>query len=419
MIFKRFYGLIILLILAYPTVAQNRPVVIIGKVLDSIGHVPLESVSILIMGSGQGTTTNNNGVFDLKASGSGKIELQISSLGYKTQAIPLNRLKDTIQIRILLSRNAGLLKEVVITHRSPLLIIQKAIQNIPDCYLSVPHKLNGFYRTFTKKQSEYLQVSEAVFDVYNYGYVKRKNNQLRLIKMRSVIDDQATHGLDIGMKPREVFELDIVKKISSNPIFNKEGLRKHHFELEGTEYYQGHKAYKITFYPKEKLKDVLYEGKVWVDSTTYAFMAFDYKISNENLQFSHFGNAVERMMMNIADVQIFNKGERLQTTYREIGSKWVLSTAVYHNTLGLSSKKKNYNFDANVRVNYLTTNVDTLDQMPFTNKEILGNNKLIEFQDTGIPGDFWKDYTIIFPDFDVEKVGAEIKARNEKFKITH
>jgi hypothetical protein len=74
------------------TVAQTR--VIKGKVQDDHG-VPLPGASVMIKGSGKGTSTNNEGTFEISVPP--KAILVISAVGFTTKEINTIRRTDQSQ----------------------------------------------------------------------------------------------------------------------------------------------------------------------------------------------------------------------------------------------------------------------------------------------------------------------------------
>jgi len=88
--------------------AQNSDVTVTGTVLEQSSGEPLIGVSILLKGSKQGTMTDLNGAFTIKA----KVgeTLKVSYIGYKTQEVKVTG----SQLKISLVENAKELTDVVI-----------------------------------------------------------------------------------------------------------------------------------------------------------------------------------------------------------------------------------------------------------------------------------------------------------------
>ncbi|HMI02672.1 MAG TPA: TonB-dependent receptor [Pedobacter sp.] len=95
--------------LSFAAVAQER--VVAGKVADQADGLPLPGVSILIKGTKLGTTTNNEGVFQIKVPGQ-STALIVTYIGYQTTEIPIVAGK---ALDIKLAPVANVMNEVVIT----------------------------------------------------------------------------------------------------------------------------------------------------------------------------------------------------------------------------------------------------------------------------------------------------------------
>ena len=86
------------------------PVKIGGRVQNQKGE-PLENVSVTVVGSGKGTTTDGEGRFLLELSDSENAELEISIIGFKTQKVLLG---NRTEINIRLEESASDLSDVVV-----------------------------------------------------------------------------------------------------------------------------------------------------------------------------------------------------------------------------------------------------------------------------------------------------------------
>jgi CubicO group peptidase (beta-lactamase class C family) len=398
--------------------AQSEPLSIKGTIVDSAEQKPLPAASVSISKKGIGTITNNNGAFQLSLPAPGKNDtLLVSYIGYRIKAIPVADIKAGRHLNIMLPKNTEELAEIVIEVEDPLKIIQKAIDRIPINYISTPYTTKGFYRLTSRKDQEYMQVSEAVFDIFNYGYGNTEANQFRLVKMRIANDKKATHGLDMGLKPKLVFDYDVIKNIDDFGLLSKRGLKDHRFDIRGITTYKGHEAYEITFDQKDGLKKSLYKGRLFIDTKTFAIMGLNYVLSPKGIQYARYGDGATQILLKLLGLSVTMKKDDIKIEYRKTGNKWVLADVTANTFLVFKSSRQHYNFPADIKVSYVVTEVDTTALRPFKKEERLGNHKLIEFQTTGQEADFWKDYTVILPDFDVAAVVKKIKERNEEYDL--
>lgn len=411
---NRYYPFI-LLALGMPALTHAQaPVEIRGHVSSASGKTPIPGANITVNRTGTGTISNSLGEFRLVISRTAVNDtLRISSLGYGVKYFPLAALDAAAVQRIELEPVSVGLKEVVVAAKDPVKLIRSAIRKIPDNYITKPHQVRGFYRNTTTRDQDYMQLSEAVFDMFNRGYADKKENDLYLVQMRYIRDEKASHGLDLGLKPSNLFAYDIVKEMASNDVFSEEGLRNHRFTIRGVVDYKGIPAYEITFDQREGLKKSLYRGKLFIDTEQLAFLEITYALSPAGLPYNSYGDGATRALMAVLNIQIETRGDAAKVEYQKVGDRWVLSHVVSNTSLNFRSKKKQYDFTTNSRVDYIITSVDTTKATPAPEGKHVGRNKLIEFQNTPQDAEFWRRNTIILPDFDPEAVASVLKARNE------
>lgn len=388
-----------------------------GKVTDEQNN-PLLSVTIRLQKSGIGTISNQSGFFKINIPQSFLQDTVIfSSIGYSVKKIVASELSPEKINFVQLVSKTETLQEVTVKPVDPLTIIQAAIKNIPNNYINTPHITHGFYRMDTKKGTEYIALSEATFDILNYGYAADKANKFSLIQSRYVKDNKGIYNLSIGATPEEIYEADILRKINSSDLLDKNGLKNHHFKLENIIQYNNADTYVISFDQKDDIKESLYTGKLYIDVESLAFVAIDYRRSEKGIQYAKVGNASMRTLMKLMGVSIDMNSESSIVTYQKINGKWLLSNVKSNTLIHCKSKREFYDFPAKIQFDYVVTGIDTTNIQSFNSKETLGTNKLIEFQNSNEQTDFWKDYTIILPDYNTDSIAKIIIAKNESFNL--
>lgn len=405
------------LIIQLSIFSQTASFTISGKVLDTANN-PIEYASVTISATRTGTITNKLGEFLLK--GPARYEkdtLFISFLGFETQKRAIASINKLEVLIIKLVETPFILEEVVVKPIDPLILIQTAIANIPQNYYGNPHILNSFYRIDTKKGDEHIMLSEAVFDTYNYGYSSRKKSRFQLNKMRAIQDEHASHGLDLGLKPKSIFEYDLVKQMAESDLFNKNGLQQHTFKLNRIINYNDIEAYEITFDQKDGIRRSLYKGRLYIAVNDLAFISIELSRSPKGLPYAEYGDGGTRTLMKLVGIEIEIKKDDWKVNYSKLGNKWVLSGVRNDNTLNFKSNRAFYDFKADIRVDYIITGIDTANTKEFSDNETLGNNKLIEYQPGSIEKDFWKDYNTLLPNYNSDTIAAQIIAKNEAYNL--
>src|SRR5476651_1699738 len=256
---------LLLLLMLVSNIYAQQAIRINGKVIDGSDQQPLHAVSISIDRKGVGTSTNSAGLFALIIPSANLNDtLKISCIGFKTQRLPITSIRN--ELSIVLEKNNTELKEVSIGYRDPLKIIQKALDRIKDNYINHPHIIRGFYRMYTFNGDTPLELSEAVFDVYNFGYADKRADLFRLVKARYEKNERDFNMVELGQKPNSVFEDDIVNHLFTSGFLSDEGLTKHRFEVTGPVDIKGYEAYEIDFKEKSASADGTYRGKMFIDT---------------------------------------------------------------------------------------------------------------------------------------------------------
>ncbi|NLR77911.1 serine hydrolase [Chitinophaga eiseniae] len=398
--------------LVRPAWAQQLPRSISGKVIDAASHQPLSAANITVHKTGIGTISNEAGEFRLQVpAGFQKDTLRISCLGYAVQYLPVAQM--TTDAMIALEATGIQLKEVAVGIRDPLKLLQQAVKKIPGNYLTNPYLLKGFYRAVTKKDQEYLELSEAVFNIYGEGYGSAASNQLYLEGMRAVKDEAASHGVEWGLKPNNLFEFDVVNSMTGNGMFGAATWRKYVFALTGIINYKGQPAYEITFDQREDVKESLYKGRFYIDEASLAFLKVEYALSPKGLPYARYGDMVTRSLLKMLGMDIKRLKETVAVEYNKVGNRWVLSNAVNYSDINIHSKNRGYNFTSHTKVDYIITNVDTAATGQGIAGQKIKSDKLIEFHTLPPDTAFWRNNTIQLADFDAATVFATLRARNE------
>lgn len=394
--------------------AQQGPVNISGIISGADDRQPIHRASISIDRKGIGTATNAAGRFVLIIPNANlRDTLKISCIGFKTQKLAIGTLKNGEDLDVVLQKNSTELKEVMI-YPEPLKIIQKAIGLISANYINHPHIIRGFYRMYTSNKDNPLQLSEAVFDVYNFGYADKRADLFRLIKARNEKNERDFSSLEFGQKPNSVFEDDIVNHLYTSGFLSDKGLEKHQFEVTGITDVKGYKAYQVDFKEKPGAIDETFRGRMFIDTKTYAFIYFEFGLSPSGIRDAGFGSFARRALTKAGDVDIELQQDHAQVSYQKVGDKWVLADVEVDDTLSVKSPALKYDYIAHVKFNYQVTAVDTTEKAAFSSK--LGRNESINNHDSNDGEKFWKDYNILLPDYNTEEIFKQIMEINKGAK---
>jgi len=394
---------------------KNYDIVIEGTVFNGTSKKPLPYASISLLNNKMGTVSNINGEFRIIVPLTDKNDsLRISYIGFKSNLFKVSEVKKVH--RFFLEENTEILNELVITGLSAQSIIKKALESIPKNYYNEPYKSKGFYRLTAKKEEQYIRLSEATFDLY-HSLKKNNKNQLRLEKMREIKDENTLHNMDIGAKPKAIFESDVINNLSESGFLDKKGIKNHAFSLKERTSYNNKEVYLISFDQKDGIKKVGYQGKLYIDVETFAFIHLDYGMSPKSIQYHKIGNLPQRMLMELLDMHIAIPKFDMKISYKRVGSKYYLSNVNVNAINSVQSSREQFDFDAVLHMDYVITDIETENCIPFTNEEVLGNNKWLEKQHSIYDQTFWSEYNVILPNFNFAAIAKNITAKNKAKKL--
>lgn len=406
---------IILVLFFFLTKANAQNIIVEGIIKDSERKEILPFANIYLQKNYLGTISNEKGEFKIIIPSNNKNDsLVISYIGYHSQKISVSSIESPIEVFLI--ENQMTLNEVVVNGYNANSIIKKAIAKIPQNYYQEPYKSKGFYRVTSQKDNNYIHLSEAVFDIYQ-SKIDNSKQQFILEKMRAIKDEKASKGIDLGLKPNGIYEFDIVNNLDAIGLLNKQGLKLHTFKIDGSEFLNNKETYKITFDQKITKKSG-YKGYLLIDKETFAFVYFDIQLSPKGVSYYKFGDASTRALMKIVGINIDMSRNNYQILYQPFGDRYYLNNVGNDATLTFKSDREHYNFTTDTRVDYLITEIKTDNISPFSNEETLGQDKLIEEQNSIYDADYWADYTIVLPTSSFSEIAKKLEANNKANDIS-
>jgi hypothetical protein len=365
--------------------------------------------SLVVKGNNLGTISNENGEFKLFVPNElDSDSLLITFIGYKTKAIKMSGW--TNGTKIVLTRKSIDLAEVEITPMSAELILAKALKNIELNYNLEPHKAEGFYRVTSKRGVNIIHLSEAVFELYQ-SQKDKPHQQLNLKKVRAIKDKKGSEGMSLGLSPRGIYAYDIVLHPDRFQLLTKKGIKKHAFELVGSELVNGQPAYKINF---DQIGDKFsgYQGTMYIDKESFAFVHFKVGYSPKGIANHVYGNLKLRATLAIIGLKIKVKKNELQISYQKSNGKYYLNNVTSDGQMHFANEDNGYDFDADIRVDYLVTKIHDKEIQPFNEDEVASKNRLLQSQAKDLSNQFWDEHNIILPTNDYESIAKGIALRN-------
>lgn len=279
--------LILFLVLGVaPVLAQNDTyyISVSGVVKDKKSKKKLEYVNVSVPGTGIGTVTNEDGEFLIKINDSIDAKsIEISHIGYSNYTLLFDK-QNLQRAEIFLTANTNLLNEVVVESMEPLDLIKKAMQKVEKNYSSQANLMTGFYRETVKKGRNYINISEAVIDIYKTAYTNGgvAQDRVQIEKGRKLLSQKSGDTLAVKLigGPNLSVYLDIVK----NPelLLDAEILRCYKFRMEESVMIDERPHFVVSFVPQVNLPYALYYGKLYIDKQSVAFTRAEFSLSMDD-----------------------------------------------------------------------------------------------------------------------------------------
>lgn len=403
----------LLLLSSYPLQAQEEGnyFIVSGTVKDKQTKKKLEYVNISVPGTNVGTITNSDGEFTIKVQDSLQAKVvEISHIGYYNYRIALTG-NDMVDENVMLTQNANVLEEVVVRAHDPRMLVEEAMNRIGKNYSEKPTLLTGFYRETAQKGKRYINISEAIIDVYKTPYDEdASRDRVQIFKGRALLSQKASDTLIVKLLggPNLSLYVDIVK----NPdiLLDKTTLGYFSFRMEESVVMDNRPQYVISFQPQAILPYVLHYGKLYIDKESLAFTRAEFNLNMEDRD-----KATSAILKKKPAGLRFRPVEvSFLVTYKQVNGKSYLN--YIRNEVRFKCDWKRRLFSTNYAMVSEMVVTDSKDQavnaipykMSFKSSQSL-SDKVSDFRDEN----FWGSYNIIEPTESLEKAANKLRKQQE------
>ncbi len=386
-------------------------IIVSGAVKDQKNKKALEFVNVSIPGTKVGTVTNEDGEFSLKVMKSLQANtVELSHIGYMNTIIPING-RDVTGQTFLLTPNTNLLDEIVVRARDPRYIVTEAINKIPVNYSQANNLFTGFYRETAQKGRRYINISEAIIDIYKTPYTEMgvDRDRVQIYKGRKLLSQRASDTLVVKLLggPNLSIFVDIVK----NPdiLLDRETLSYYSFRMEESVMLDNRHHYVISFKPEAILPYALYEGKLYIDREKLSFTRAEFKMNMDDrnkatqaiLRKKPFGLRFRPLEVNF----LVNYKERDGVTYLSYIRNEVRFRCDWKRRLFAT----NYTMNSEMVITDGKVADSTIPyKMSFKQNQSL-SDKVVDFMDD----DFWGSYNIIEPTESLESAVTKLRKQQK------
>lgn len=398
-----------------PLTAQDnveKYTIVSGVIKDKSNKKKLEHVNVSISESNIGTVTNTDGEFSLKIPESIQAkDIEVSHIGYLNARIPLKGESLTEQT-IWLSPYANLLSEILVRARDPRSIVEEALRKIPTNYSLKSNMLKGFYREIAQKGRRYINISEAVIDIYKTPYNETaERDRVQISKGRRLLSQKQSDTLAVKLLggPNMAIYIDVVK----NPdcLLAKEDLLFYEFRMEDPTSIGDRSQYVISFRPKVKLSYPLCYGTLYIDKERLSFTRAEFNLSMDD--------------KNKATQAILRK-KPFGLHFKPVEVSYLVSYKNQGDVTYLSYIRNSIRFKCDWKRKLFSTNYTILSEMVVTDREennitaipykvaFKQNHVFSDKVDNFTNDNFWGAYNIIEPTESLEHAVNKLKKQQKQ-----
>lgn len=400
------FFLCLLPLLGFGQESEALSFVISGEVRDNASGKRLENVNITAPQRHLATVTNADGRFTLKTL-SRPDYITVSHVGYKTQRVPVRGSATGLKVR-LVPLNI-VLGDVVVTNQDPHQLLADAISRIPDNYGNQSELMTCFYRETAKKRNKFIQVSEAVVDLYKSSYENGPySDRVAIVKGRKLVSQKSGDTLGIRMQggPTEVIFLDVVK--NRGLILNHDDLTNYILKIESPVTIDDRLQWVISATPNnDMLEYALYRVMFYIDMETLAFTRAELSLDMRDSE-----KATRQMLVK--------KPNGVRFKPKELS--FVVNYRMDEDGLSrISYIRSTYRFNCDWKRRLFSTSFTATNEMVVTDRQECPKNPIDRNASFGqrdsfsqmvgnfSDPDFWKDYNIIEPTESLEHAINKLK----------
>lgn len=381
-----------------------------GKVIDRDEKKALPYTSISIQDRNIGTISNIDGDFELKIPPAMINDtVVVSCLGYQQFRLPILEINDDV-VSIFLQPTTYQLQEIKVTYINPEDILSRIVSKISLNYPRDPEIMTSFYREVLKQDKNYIDVAEAVMEIRKATYDNTfAEDKVKFIKGRKSLNVKPFQLVDFKLQggPYYITKLDVIKTLDS--FLDPEFFEFYKYSIDEIVEFDNRLTYVLRFKPKEKVDNQFYEGRLWVDMSSFALVQAEFELSRSGLKFgqeSLIKKKPKDFFVRLLQVNYF-------VNYRHSEGKWHLSNAQASLSLRVKSKKDKLNSVFLSTCELLVTEFNPDDGTHFKRTEIFSPKDIFAEIINNYDEDFWRDYNIIKPSEDLQKALKKYYQQND------
>ena len=376
----------------YLTPAQ---IILEGSVKERGSGEPIAYCAVGIMETGTGTVTNQTGQFLLKIPDSlQNVYVLFSHIGYEAQLVPVSLLMGN-NVDVFLSTRFIPLEAVIVRLVNPQKLIKDMLAARAKNYSDEPYYLTTFYREGVNNKRGFANLTEAVFRVYKTGYSSRQTDQVKMVKMRTITNQQIADTVAMRMKAgvNASLLLDIIKNTPDFLTMNDENM--YHYTKIAMAVTNERLAHVVSFEQKPEISGPLYKGELYIDEENFALLHARFQIHPAFIKQAQSMLVVKRSK----NVEIIPQEATYSVTYQRWNGKYYINHI--RGDLTFKVRKKKFMTGASTIHTWFemaTCKIDTINVRRFPARESQPTQNILSETNYVYDESFWDDFNIIAPE---------------------
>lgn len=409
-----FYILFLSLLSFGPLViAQQTFTEIMGTVRDVETNDIVKAATITIAGTNLSTISNTEGSFLIKVPENLNVSILIvRAVGYdeKRVKIPANSKKE---LKIKLATSSISLDATQITSFSSAKnLVKRVFDDRQKNYLANKTIMTAFYRETIKKRNRNASLAEAVVNIYKESYGDNKKDHIKLLKSRKNTDYSRldTIALKLQGGPFSTLYVDLMKY--PEYIFTPQTMDAYTFRFGRVTEIDGQKVYVVRFKQRAEVLSPLYEGQLYIGSTSLALIKATYALSLDNTK------EVNDMFIKRkpADVYVKPREIKYEVNYREKNGTWYYGYSKADLSFEVKKRRRLFKSIYSLSCEMAVTDWEITDDPAIWNDAGNINEYIIMADHRSGFGDpeFWGEYNVIEPEKSIESAIKKIQRNLER-----
>lgn len=377
-----------------------------GVVKDAHNKKVLSYVAVSVPGTNVGTVSNSEGQFILKIKHSLHAKtIEFSHIGYVNARVEVTGNEEGMII--LMDPSSKWLNEITVRPDEARRLVEDAIDHIDDNYSKKSDLFSAFYRETVQKGRRYIQVAEAVINVYKTPYNQGiDRDRVRIFKGRKLLSPDKNDTLAVKLigGPYFAILMDVVK----NPdiLLDKETLGMYDFTMEEPVSINNRLQYVIGFKPRVVMPYPLYYGQFYIDRETLTFTQVSF-----HLDMSDLSKATQAMLLKKPLGLHFKPYEfSFLVTYKQEHGVSYLNYIRTEAVFKCDWKRRLFSSKYTVVAEMVMTDREEEGIKPFPSREAFTKNEAFSDKVSAFfDPDFWGGYNIIEPTESLENAVGKLK----------